>query len=247
MKGVAVSWEMDRCGYAAHVGETATILVVDDEAGVRELLGDALRIAGYTTLLADGGTAALSAWRSEHVDLAIVDINMPDVDGFRVVETIRARDAATPILLLSARDAPADVARGLRAGADDYVRKPFSLEELLLRVAAILRRTGAPEEDHVLRCGPLTLDGERHEVTVGDEPLEMSATEFRLLEALLAKKDRVLTREQLLRDVWDITFETETSVLDTYISYLRKKVHRDGFAPITTVRGVGYKLVEPRA
>ncbi|MGC8498784.1 MAG: response regulator transcription factor [Acidimicrobiales bacterium] len=229
------------------MSERATILVVDDEAGVRELLGDALRIAGYQTVLAADGAEALAAWRREHVDLAIVDINLPDVDGFSFVDTVRATDATTPILLLSARDAPADVARGLRGGADDYVRKPFSLEELLLRVAAILRRTAPAEDDRILRCGPLVLDADRHEVHVGDEPVEVSATEFRLLEALLAKKERVLTREQLLRDVWDITFETETSVLDTYISYLRRKIHRDGFAPITTVRGVGYKLVEPRA
>ena len=228
------------------MSERATILVVDDEAGVRELLGDALRIAGYQTVLAADGAEALAAWRREHVDLAIVDINLPDVDGFSFVDTVRATDATTPILLLSARDAPADVARGLRGGADDYVRKPFSLEELLLRVAAILRRTAPTEDEHILRCGPLVLDADRHEVHVGEEPVEVSATEFRLLEALLAKKERVLTREQLLRDVWDITFETETSVLDTYISYLRKKIHRDGFAPITTVRGVGYKLVEPR-
>ncbi len=228
------------------MSERATILVVDDEAGVRELLGDALRIAGYQTVLAADGAEALAAWRREHVDLAIVDINLPDVDGFSFVDTVRATDATTPILLLSARDAPADVARGLRGGADDYVRKPFSLEELLLRVVAILRRTAPTEDEHILRCGPLVLDADRHEVHVGEEPVEVSATEFRLLEALLAKKERVLTREQLLRDVWDITFETETSVLDTYISYLRKKIHRDGFAPITTVRGVGYKLVEPR-
>ncbi len=229
------------------MSERTTILVVDDEAGVRELLGDALRIAGYQTVLAADGAEALAAWRREHVDLAIVDINLPDGDGFSFVDTVRATDATTPVLLLSARDAPADVARGLRGGADDYVRKPFSLEELLLRVAAILRRTAPADEARVLRCGPLTLDVERHEVHVGAEPVEVSATEFRLLEALLVKKDRVLTREQLLRDVWDITFESETSVLDTYISYLRKKIHRDGFAPITTVRGVGYKLVEPRA
>ncbi len=228
------------------MSERATILVVDDEAGVRELLGDALRIAGYQTVLAADGAEALAAWRRQHVNLAIVDINLPDVDGFSFVDTVRATDATTPILLLSARDAPADVARGLRGGADDYVRKPFSLEELLLRVAAILRRTAPTEDERILRCGPLVLDADRHEVHVGEEPVEVSATEFRLLEALLAKKERVLTREQLLRDVWDITFETETSVLDTYISYLRKKIHRDGFAPITTVRGVGYKLVEPR-
>ncbi len=230
------------------MGETtATILIVDDEAGVRDLLGDALRIAGYETLVAGDGDEALTLWRTNTVELCIVDVNMPTMNGFEFVETVRREDAALPILLLSARDAAADVAHGLRIGADDYVRKPFSLEELLLRVAAILRRTsGATEDDRVLRCGPLTMNVDRHEVTIGEELVDMSATEFRLLEVLLSKKNHLLTREQLLRDVWDITFDSETSVLDTYISYLRKKIHRDDFAPITTVRGVGFKLVDPR-
>ena len=222
-----------------------TILVVDDEAGVRDLIGDALRIAGYETLSAGDGLAGLAQWRSHPVDLCIVDVNMPTMDGFEFVQTVRETDPHVPILLLSARDSAPDVAQGLRLGADDYVRKPFGLEELLLRVAAVLRRSAPVEEDGDLACGPLHMNVERHEVTLDDEPVDLSATEFRLLEALLAKKDRLVTREQLLRDVWDITFESETSVLDTYISYLRKKVHRDGFAPITTVRGVGFKLVEP--
>ena len=230
------------------MGETtATILIVDDEAGVRDLLGDALRIAGYETMVASDGDEALTLWRTNTVELCIVDINMPTMNGFEFVETVRRDDAALPILLLSARDAAVDVAHGLRIGADDYVRKPFSLEELLLRVAAILRRTsGTTEDDRVLRCGPLTMNVDRHEVTIGEELVDMSATEFRLLEVLLGKKNHLLTREQLLRDVWDITFDSETSVLDTYISYLRKKIHRDDFAPITTVRGVGFKLVDPR-
>ena len=225
----------------------ATILIVDDEAGVRDLLGDALRIAGYETLVAADGGEALTLWRANAIDLCIVDINMPRVDGFEFVETVRRDDVSIPILLLSARDAAVDVARGLRIGADDYVRKPFSLEELLLRVAAILRRTSVTVEDEqVLRCGPIAMNVDRHEVVVGDETVEMSATEFRLLQVLLTKKNHLLTREQLLREVWDITFDSETSVLDTYISYLRKKIHHDDFAPITTVRGVGFKLVDPR-
>ncbi len=230
------------------MGETAaTILIVDDEAGVRDLLGDALRIAGYETLVASDGDEALTLWRTNDVELCIVDVNMPTMNGFEFVEAVRRDNDALPILLLSARDAAVDVAHGLRIGADDYVRKPFSLEELLLRVAAILRRTsGATEDDRVLTCGPLTMNVDRHEVTVGEDLVDMSATEFRLLEVLLAKKNHLLTREQLLRDVWDITFDSETSVLDTYISYLRKKIHREDFAPITTVRGVGFKLVDPR-
>ena len=130
-------------------------------------------------------------------------------------------------------------------GADDYVRKPFGLEELLLRVAAILRRTSGNGDDTYFRCGPLTMNVDRHEVMLDDELIEMSATEFRLLETLLSRKNRLLTREQLLNEVWNIDFDSETSVLDTYVSYLRKKIHRNGFAPIVTVRGVGFKLVDP--
>lgn len=222
-----------------------TVLVVDDESGVRDLLSDALRIAGYETEVASDGIEALRIWRAGSIDLCIVDINMPEMDGFEFLTAIRDLDSNAPVLLLSARDAAADIAKGLRIGADDYVRKPFGLEELLLRVAAILRRANPGEsEDQHYTCGPLTLNPDRHEVHYGEERIELSATEFRLLEVLMSRKDRLVTREQLLREVWDIDFDSETSVLDTYISYLRRKIHRDGFAPITTVRGVGFKLVD---
>lgn len=223
----------------------ATILVVDDEAGVRDLLCDALRIAGHEPVAAVDGEEALRVWRDQAIDLCIVDVNMPSMNGFEFVEAVRALDDATPMLLLSARDAAPDVARGLRVGADDYVRKPFSLEELLLRVAAILRRTGGEVgQDLLYRCGPLSMNVDRHEVSLDGAIVEMSATEFRLLEMLLSHVNRLLTREQLLREVWQIDFDSETSVLDTYVSYLRKKIHREGFAPIVTVRGVGFKLVD---
>jgi two-component system OmpR family response regulator len=222
-----------------------TILVVDDEAGVRDLLCDALRIAGYVPEEASDGDEALRIWKSRPIDLCIVDINMPTMDGFEFIEAVRQHGDTTPILLLSARDSASDVARGLRVGADDYVRKPFGLEELLLRVAAILRRTSGSDDDVYFRCGPLAMNIDRHEVVLDDELVEMSATEFRLLEMLLSRKNRLLTREQLLSEVWNIDFDSETSVLDTYISYLRKKIHRSGFAPIVTVRGVGFKLVDP--
>jgi two-component system OmpR family response regulator len=222
-----------------------TILVVDDEAGVRDLLSDALRIAGYVSEVASNGEEALRIWKNQPIDLCIVDINMPSMNGFEFVEAVREQNSSTPVLLLSARNSASDVARGLRVGADDYVRKPFSLEELLLRVAAILRRTNATEgEDVSYSCGPLTMNVDRHEVSYSDETIDMSATEFRLLEILLARKNRLLTREQLLNEVWSINFDSETSVLDTYVSYLRKKIHRKGFTPIVTVRGVGFKLVD---
>ncbi len=232
--------------YARHHGVpgVTTILVVDDEAGVRELITDTLRIAGYETLEADQGLAGLTLFKTHGVDLCIVDINMPTMDGFEFVERVREADPGIPVLLLSARDAPADVAKGLRIGADDYVRKPFSLEELLLRVAAILRRANPVDEERRLRCGPLTMNVDRHEVSLYEEPVELSATEFRLLEVLLEHKNRLMTRESLLREVWGIDFDSDTSVLDTYVSYLRKKIHREGFAPLSTVRGVGFKLLD---
>ena len=224
-----------------------TILVVDDEPGVRDLLGDSLRIAGYGVEVAPDGNQALRLLKTIKVDLCIVDINMPNMDGFTFLETLRKDLNEIPVLLLSARDAPADVAKGLRIGADDYVRKPFSLEEILLRVAAILRRSEpVMSTSEKLHCGQLTLDTGTHEVHYQDEFIELSATEFQLLEVLLSKKNKLFTREQLLSQVWGIDFDSETSVLDTYISYLRKKIHRDGFSPITTVRGVGFKLMEPQ-
>lgn len=224
----------------------AHVLVVDDEAGVRDLLGDALRVAGYSVATAADGMSALTALRTAAADLLIIDINMPVLDGFELLEQLRKKGDQTPALMLSARGERTDITRGLRLGADDYVTKPFGLEELLLRVGAILRRTNASTvEKSVLRCGLLLLDEDQHKVFYGDEEIEFSPTEFRLLQELMRNKGRVLTKAALLRDVWEIDFETETSVLDTYISYLRKKINRDGVEFIRTVRGVGYQIVEP--
>jgi two-component system OmpR family response regulator len=221
-----------------------TILIVDDEPGVRDLLRDAMEIAGYQTEVATNGAEALDLLRRHHADLCIVDINMPTMDGFEFLAKLREHDTQTPVLMLSARDSPVDVAKGLRFGADDYVRKPFSLEEILLRISAILRRSNAEAaDDLVLSAGPIVMNVDTHEISVNDEPVTLSATEFRLLEVLLERKDRLVTRELLLREVWNIDFDSETSVLDTYISYLRRKIHSGDFAPITTVRGVGFKLV----
>jgi two-component system OmpR family response regulator len=222
-----------------------TVLVVDDESGVRDLLSDALRIAGYSTETASNGNEAFEILRRRHADLCIVDINMPTMNGFEFLNKLREHGTLTPVLLLSARDSSEDVAQGLRYGADDYVRKPFSLEELLLRVQAILRRVNQDGGgDVVYECGRLTMNVDRHQVHLDDELIELSATEFRLLEVLMERKNRLVTREQLLREVWNIDFDSETSVLDTYISYLRRKIHRDDFSPVSTVRGVGFKLVD---
>ena len=222
-----------------------TVLVVDDEPGVRDLLSDALKIAGYSTEVASNGIEAFEVLHRRRADLCIVDVNMPSMNGFEFLHKLREHDTVTPVLLLSARDAPEDVAQGLRYGADDYVRKPFRVEELLLRVHAILRRMNQDaQEELTYACGELSMNIDRHLVQLADRPVDLSATEFRLLEVLMERKNRLVTREQLLREVWNIDFDSETSVLDTYVSYLRRKIHQGDFAPLTTVRGVGFKLVD---
>ncbi len=219
------------------------IMVIDDEAGVRELLSDALKLAGFETVAAADAMVAQTLLRTVKPDLLIVDINMPMMDGFEFIERIRGNGDNTPALMLSARGDRADITRGLTLGADDYVTKPFGLEELVLRVRAILRRSQFTEAaPPSLSLGPITLDEESHKVTFNDETVDLSPTEFRLLHVLLESKGRVLSKSFLLDEVWGINFETETTVVDTYISYLRKKLHRDGFEGIRTVRGVGFQL-----
>lgn len=219
------------------------IMIIDDEAGVRELLADALKLAGFETVSAADAMVAQTLLRTIKPNLLIVDINMPLMDGFEFIERIRGNGDNTPALMLSARGDRADITRGLTLGADDYVTKPFGLEELVLRVRAILRRSQFTEAlPTVLSVGPITLDEESHKVTFEGEVVDLSPTEFRLLHVLLESKGRVLSKTFLLEEVWGINFETETTVVDTYISYLRKKLHRDGFEGIKTVRGVGFQL-----
>jgi len=223
------------------------IMIVEDEAGVRELLRDTLRIAGFETVEADNGMSALTVLRSRKPDLMIIDINMPLMDGFELVERLRATGDLVPVLMLTARNDQQDIARGLTLGADDYVVKPFGLEELILRVKAIVRRSKKTiDAIRILKCGPITLDEELHKVTFDDDEINLSPTEFRLLQMLIEKKGRVLSKVLLLDEVWGITFESESTVVDTYISYLRKKLHRDGFEGIRTVRGVGFQINEPK-
>ena len=219
------------------------IMIIDDEAGVRDLLGDALKLAGFETITAADAMIAQTLLRNTKPDLLIVDINMPMMDGFEFIERIRGNGDNTPALMLSARGDRADVTRGLTIGADDYVTKPFGLEELVLRIKAILRRSQftVPTPTN-LSCGPITLDNDSHQVTFNGESVDLSPTEFRLLLVLLESKGRVLSKTFLLDEVWGITFESESTVVDTYISYLRKKLHRDGFEGIRTVRGVGFQL-----
>jgi two-component system OmpR family response regulator len=219
------------------------IMIIDDEAGVRELLGDALKLAGFETITATDAMNAQTLLRTVKPDLLVVDINMPMMDGFEFIERIRSNGDNTPALMLSARGDRADVTRGLTLGADDYVTKPFGLEELVLRIKAILRRSQCSESlSETLVSGPIMLDAKNHQVTFNGDVVELSPTEFRLLQVLLESKGRVLSKSHLLDEVWGITFESESTVVDTYISYLRKKLHRDGFEGIRTIRGVGFQL-----
>jgi two-component system OmpR family response regulator len=223
------------------------ILIVDDEVGVRELLADALGLAGFDTLAAKDGMSALTLIRKHKPDLLIIDINMPVMDGFELLERVRASKNQVPAIMLTARKDRTDVSRGLRLGADDYVTKPFGLEELLLRVRAILRRSQPTvEEFSILTCGPISLNEETYEVFFNKDQIELSKTEFRLLQHLLQNKGRVLTKSSLLSAVWDIDFNSDSGVVDTYISYLRKKFHSEEFEGIKTVRGIGFQIIEPK-
>jgi two-component system OmpR family response regulator len=220
------------------------VLVVDDDPAMLDTVEDGLRLGGFSTLRASDGHEALEILRTSSVDLAIVDVNMPRLDGFELVERMRSRGLATPVIFLTARHDREDVTQGFVLGADDYVAKPFRLEELLLRVSAILRRT-SPQTSALLTCGPIRVDPDRHEAFLDAKPIELSPTEFRLLEYLLERKGRVLTKDQILDAVWGIDFDTQTTVVETFVSYLRKKFHPVGTSMIQTVRGIGYKIVEP--
>lgn len=232
---------------SAAATQPVKVLIVDDEAGVRELLKDALKLAGFETLAVSDGMSALTALRSYTPEIMIIDINMPLMDGFELVERLRKNGNSVPVLMLSARADRVDITRGLTIGADDYVVKPFGLEELVLRLKAILRRSHISEApNNVLKCGPITMNDLTHTVNFNQDLIELSPTEYRLLQVLIENKNRVLSKSVLLDDVWGITFESESTVVDTYISYLRKKLHRDGFEGIKTIRGIGFVIQEPK-
>ena len=219
----------------------ASIIVIDDESGVREMLGDALRMQGYDVATAADGHAGLRDIHEGNFDLIISDVNMPKVNGFELLERLRATGDETPVILLTARGDRADVAVGFRAGADDYVTKPFGLEELLLRVQARLKHITKANRE-ILEVGPVRLDEDAHLVTMNGEPVDLSPTEFKLLHELMQRKGRVATKGALLDSVWGINWDTSVTVLDTYISYLRKKLHTDDWQGIKTVRGIGFQI-----
>ena len=219
------------------------ILVVDDERAVRESLRRALALEGYDVDLAADGEEALESVRRAEPDALILDVLMPGVDGLEVSRRLRRSGSKVPILMLTARDAIENRVEGLDAGADDYVTKPFALEELLARVRALLRRTTGGEE--ILRFADIELDPSMREVTRGGEPVELTRTEFALLELFMLNPRQVLTRSVIFERVWGYDFGYASNSLDVYIGYLRRKTEAGGKPRlIQTVRGVGYALRE---
>ena len=219
------------------------ILVVDDEPNIVEVISMALRFQGFEVETAATGRDAIAAVERFKPHLMVLDVMLPDIEGFEVADRLGAQRAGVPIIFLTARDSTEDKVRGLTGGGDDYMTKPFSLEELVARIRTILRRTGqAAAESGRLQFADLELDEESHEVRRAGEPIELTATEFRLLRYLMLNPRRVLTRAQLLDHVWDYDFGGDGRVLETYISYLRKKLDAHGPSLIRTVRGVGYGL-----
>ncbi|MCW3027073.1 MAG: two component transcriptional regulator, winged helix family [Solirubrobacterales bacterium] len=224
------------------------VLVVDDEPNIVEVVTMALRYQGFEVESAASGREALAAVTRFKPHLMVLDVMLPDMEGFEVASRLGAQRAGVPIIFLTARDATEDKVRGLTGGGDDYMTKPFSLEELVARIRTILRRTGqASPESGRLVFEDLELDEESREVTRAGAPIELTATEYRLLRYLMLNPRRVMTRAQLLDHVWNYDFGGDGRVLETYISYLRKKLDVHGPSLIKTVRGVGYALQAPRA
>ncbi|HEY7630935.1 MAG TPA: response regulator transcription factor [Thermoleophilaceae bacterium] len=228
--------------------EELRILVVDDEPNILDVISMALRFQGFKVGTAENGREALAAVRSFQPHLMLLDIMLPDMEGFEVARRLGAERAGIPIVFLTARDTTEDKVRGLTMGGDDYVTKPFSLEELVARIRAILRRAGLTDEvSSRLAFDDLELDDDTREVSRGGRHIDLTDTEYRLLRYLMSNPRRVLTRAQLLDHVWSYDFGGDARVLETYISYLRKKVDAEGPPLIHTVRGVGYSLRLPRS
>ncbi|MEA2252172.1 MAG: two-component system, OmpR family, response regulator [Solirubrobacteraceae bacterium] len=228
--------------------EPHRVLVVDDEPNIVDVVSMALRYQGFAVEAAGTGTDALAAVTAFRPHLIVLDVMLPDMEGFEVARRLGAQRASVPIIFLTARDDTDDKIRGLTTGGDDYVTKPFSLEELIARIRNILRRAGLAEPDSSrLVFEDLELDEETREVTRAGSAVDLTATEYRLLRYLMLNPRRVLTRAQLLDHVWSYDFGGDARVLETYVSYLRKKLDAHGPSLIHTVRGVGYALRLPRA
>jgi two-component system, OmpR family, response regulator MprA len=221
------------------------ILVVDDEPAVRDSLERALRLEGYETAVAADGEQALAALEKNGTDAVVLDVMMPNMDGLQVCRTMRASGDRTPVLMLTARDTVSDRVAGLDAGADDYVVKPFALDELLARLRALLRRSGLSSGGQVLRFGDLELDPMSHQVKRGDRVVDLTRTEFSLLELFMLHPRQVLTRPVIFDRVWGYDFGPGSNSLEVYVSYLRRKTEAGGEPRLVhTVRGIGYVLRE---
>ena len=216
------------------------VLVVDDEENIRFLVESALQLAGIDTAGADDGRAGLKLVADYRPDLIVLDVMMPELDGFEVLERLRDSGSRTPVIFLTARDSTDDRVRGLTAGGDDYMIKPFAVAELVARVQLRLQQSGRTTKQTLLRCADLELDTDAHRVSRAGTVVELSPTEYKLLHYLLANSGRVLTRAQLLDHVWDYDFGGDSSVVDTYISYLRRKLDHVEPKLIHTIRGVGF-------
>ena len=228
-------------------GSPIRVLLVDDEPALTNLVKMALHYEGWTVEVAHNGREAVTKFDEIGPDVLVLDIMLPDVDGLQILQRVREADTYTPTLFLTARDSVMDRVTGLTAGADDYMTKPFSLEELVARLRGLLRRSNyleAPAEEG-LKVGDLTLDGASHEVTRAGNPIPLTSTEFELLRFLMHNPGRALTRTEILDRVWNYDFAGRTSIVDLYISYLRKKIDAGREPMIHTVRGVGYMLRPP--
>lgn len=221
------------------------LLLVDDEDNLRSMLDAALRHSGFDVHPAATGRQALDAVAALKPDLIVLDVMLPDLDGFDVCKRLRTAGDRTPVLFLTARDGTEDKVRGLTLGGDDYLVKPFSLEELVARITAVLRRAGVAMDDGRLRCADLEMDDEAHRVIRAGSDVALSPTEYNLLRYLLVNRGRVVSKAQILDHVWDYDFGGDGGVVETYIGYLRRKLDASEPRLIHTIRGVGYTLREP--
>ncbi|GAT70112.1 response regulator transcription factor [Planomonospora sp. ID91781] len=226
----------------------ARLLIVEDEPNILELLAASLRFAGFGVNTAGNGADAVAAVQRHRPDLIVLDVMLPDMDGFDVVRRLRGGGTDTPVLFLTARDAVEDKIRGLTAGGDDYVTKPFSLEEVVARIRAVLRRTGGGDafaRPPRLTFADVELDEESHEVWRGGRAVALSPTEFKLLRYFMANAGRVLSKAQILDHVWDYDFRGDVGIVESYVSVLRRKIDNTDPRLIHTLRGVGYVLRRP--
>jgi two-component system, OmpR family, response regulator len=229
-------------------GNPINVLVVDDEAVLAEMVSMALRYEGWNIATASDGSAAIAAARAQRPDVVVLDVMLPDMSGLDVLHKLREEHPRLPVLLLTAKDAVEDRIAGLTAGGDDYVTKPFSIEEVVLRLRALLRRTGVTTVDSgaQLVVGDLVLDEDSHEVTRAGEPISLTSTEFELLRFMMRNSKRVLSKAQILDRVWSYDFGGRSNIVELYISYLRKKIDNGREPMIHTLRGAGYVLKPAR-